>query len=102
MKDYDHVTVWLDYFNRHFRRSKGRRLAIAQCVFDPSLKELMDAAQEAGFSIKGHDDQARFPRRPFVRSGYIVIPKESSKTRILSRIAQSMVARRAKKSKNRQ
>ena len=48
MKDYEHVVIWLDYFNKTLPRNKGRRLSKEKCVFDPSLKELIDASNAAG------------------------------------------------------
>ena len=99
MKDYEHIVIWLDYFNKNLKRSKGRRLELKKCVFDPSLKELMDATTSAGFEITESDDKVRFPKRPFVRSGYIVLPKGSSKTIILNKISQKLISKRAKQTK---
>jgi signal recognition particle subunit SRP19 len=99
MKDYEHVVIWLDYFNKNLKKSKGRRLGLKRCVFDPSLKELMDATISAGFEITESDDKVRFPKRPFVRSGYIVLPKGSSKTIILNKISQKLVSKRSKQTK---
>jgi signal recognition particle subunit SRP19 len=99
MKDYEHIVIWLDYFNKNLKKSKGRRLGLEKCVFDPSLKELMDATKTAGFEITESDDKVRFPKRPFVRSGYVVLPKESSKTKILNKISEKLIAKRSKQSK---
>ncbi|MFB5632590.1 MAG: signal recognition particle subunit SRP19/SEC65 family protein [Nitrosopumilus sp.] len=99
MKDYEHIVIWLDYFNKNLKKSKGRRLGLEKCVFDPSLKELTDAAKDAGFEITESDDKVRFPKRPFVRSGYVVLPKGSSKTKILNKISEKLVAKRSKQSK---
>ncbi len=99
MKDYEHVVIWLDYFNKTLPRSKGRRVGRDGCVFDPSLNELSDAARAAGFKVVESEDSVRFPRRPYVRSGYIVLPKGSPKTRILDKISEKMVAKRSKQSK---
>ena len=99
MKDYEHVVIWLDYFNKNLKKSKGRRLGLEKCVFDPSLKELMDATTDAGFEITEHDEKVRFPKRPYVRSGYVVLPKGSSKTKILNKISEKLVAKRSKQSK---
>ena len=99
MKDYEHVVIWLDYFNKNLKKSKGRRQQLAKCVFDPSLKELIDATKAAGFEITESDDKVRYPKRPIVRSGYIVLPKGSSKTTILNKISEKLVAKRAKQSK---
>ncbi len=89
----------MDYFNKNLKKSKGRRLGLEKCVFDPSLKELMDATTSAGFEITESDDKVRFPKRPFVRSGYIVLPKGSSKTIILNKISQKLISKRAKQTK---
>ncbi len=99
MKDYEHVVVWLDYFNKTLPRNKGRRLEKNKCIFDPSLKELIDATKAAGFEISESDDKVRFPKRPYVRSGYVVLPKESSKTKILNKISEKLVEKRSKQSK---
>ena len=48
MKDYEHVVIWLDYFNKTLQRNKGRILSKEKCVFDQSLKELIDASNSAG------------------------------------------------------
>ena len=71
MKDYEHVVIWLDYFNKTLPRNKGRRLSREKCVFDPSLKELIDASTAAGLHAKETEEQARYPKRPNVRSGYL-------------------------------
>lgn len=99
MKDYDHVVIWLDYFNKTLPRNKGRRLEKEKCVFDPSLKELSDAVVAAGFEITETEEKVRYPRRPYVRSGYIVLPKGSTKTNILNKISEKLVSKRTKQTK---
>ena len=99
MKDYEHIVIWLDYFNKNLKKSKGRRQGLEKCVFDPSLKELVDATTSAGFEITESDDKVRYHKRPFVRSGYVVLPKGSSKTKILNRISEKLILKRSKQSK---
>ena len=41
----------------------------------------------------------RYPKRPYVRSGYIVLPKKEKKTTMLEKISQKLVSKRAKQSK---
>ena len=50
MKSYDHVVIWLDYFNKTLSRKKGRRLPKDKCVFDPSLNELIESSNAAGLN----------------------------------------------------
>ncbi len=99
MKDYEHVVIWLDYFNKTLSRAKGRRLGKERCIFDPSLKELIDATKTAGFEITESSDKVRFPKRSYVRSGYVVLPKETTKTMILNKISEKLVSKRSKQSK---
>jgi signal recognition particle subunit SRP19 len=99
MKDYEHVVVWLDYFNKTLPRDKGRKLSKEKCIFDPSLKELSDAAKSAGLELTETNETARFPKRPFVRSGYIILPKSGPKTKMLNKISEKLVSKRAKQSK---
>ena len=99
MKDYDHIVIWLDYFNKTLSRKKGRRLPKDKCIFDPSLNELIESTKAAGLEPTEIDDQARYPRRSYVRSGYIMLEKKSSKTKVLNKISEKLVAKRAKQSK---
>jgi signal recognition particle subunit SRP19 len=99
MKDYEHVVIWLDYFNKTLPRNKGRRLQKDKCVFDPSLNELIDATKAAGLEMKESDDKVRFPKRPYVRSGYVVLPKNMPKTKLLEKISEKLVSKRAKQNK---
>ena len=99
MKDYEHIVIWLDYFNKTLPRNKGRRLAKEKCVFDPSLNELIEAAKAAGFELTESDEKVRFPKRPYVRSGYIVLTKGEPKTKVLSKISERLVSKRAKQAK---
>ena len=99
MKDYEHIVVWLDYFNKTLPKKMGRKVSREKSVFDPSLKELVEAAKAAGFEPREENDQVRFPRRPFVRSGYIILAKVISKSKVLAKISEKLVAKRAKQSK---
>ena len=99
MIDYEHVVIWLDYFNKTLPRNKGRRLQKEKCVFDPSLNELVDASKAAGLEIKESDDKVRYPKRPYVRSGYVILPKNMAKTKLLEKISEKLVSKRAKQNK---
>ena len=81
-------------------RNKGRRLAKEKCIFDPSLKELIEATKAAGLEPKESEEQVRFPKRPYVRSGYIVLEKNTTKTNIMNKISEKLVSKREKQSKN--
>ena len=105
MKDYDHVIVWTDYFNRNLTRRKGRRVSKEMAIFDPSVQELIEASKSAGFTVSSDktNETARFPRRPYVRSGYVMLEKNENlqKSNILITLGGKIVQNRIKLSKKR-
>jgi signal recognition particle subunit SRP19 len=99
MKDYDNVILWLDYYNKGLSRAKGRKISKSLAIYDPSISELKEAAISLGYEIPPDqlNDAARFPRRPHVRSGYIMISKnDSMKNKIIRNIAEKMAQNRSK------
>ena len=99
MKDYENVIIWVDYYNKNLSRGKGRRISKSLAVYDPMITELVIAAESLGYQIENDqiNDRARFPRRPHIKSGYIMISKnESLKNKILKDIAEKVLLNRAK------
>ena len=99
MKDYDSVIIWVDYYNKNFSRGKGRKISKSMAVYDPMISELVAAAESLGYQIEKDqiNDSARFPKRPHIKSGYIMILKnESPKSKILKDVAEQMVLNRTK------
>ena len=99
MKDYDHQIVWLDYFNKNLSRKKGRKVSKNISVYDPTMQELIGASKtlELDFSEEDISNQARYPRRAFVKSGYIMISKRDKKSSVINQIAKEMIEARQQK-----
>lgn len=100
MKDYDHVILWLDYFNKNLRRRQGRKVKRDRAVFDPTVTELTEAIKSAGFEVASDtvNDHARFPRRSFVKSGYVMIGKKEgmNKSKLIDKVAEKLLQKRAR------
>jgi signal recognition particle subunit SRP19 len=96
MKDYDHQIVWLDYFNKNLSRKKGRKVSKNISVYDPTMQEMIGASKtlELDFSEEDINNQARYPRRAFVKSGYIMISKRDKKSSVVNQIAKEMIEAR--------
>lgn len=92
--------LWLDYFNKNLKRRQGRKVNREQAVFDPTVQELADAARAAGlqFSDQEMNSEARFPRRSFVKSGYIMVARKEGmkKSQIIDAVADRMLQKRNK------
>jgi signal recognition particle subunit SRP19 len=99
MKDYDHQIVWLDYFNKNLSRKKGRKVSKNISVYDPTMQELIGASKtlELDFVEEDINNQARYPRRAFVKSGYIMISKGHKKSSVINQIAKEMIEARQQK-----
>lgn len=99
MKDYENVILWLDYYNKGLSRAKGRKISKSLAIYDPSISELREAAISLGYDISPDqlNDTARFPRRPHIKSGYIMISKNSlMKSKIIKSISEKMIQNRSK------
>ena len=96
MKDYGYVIIWLDYFNKNLSKRKGRRISKKLAIYDPTLEELCKASKDLNLAISDENinNQARYPRRPYVRSGYLMLPKSEKKSNLLNKIARKLQERR--------
>jgi signal recognition particle subunit SRP19 len=99
MKDYDHQIIWLDYFNKNLSRKKGRKVGKNNSVYDPTMQELIDTSKtlELDLSEENINNQARYPRRSFLKSGYIMISKKEKKSTVVNQIAKKMIETRQQK-----
>jgi signal recognition particle subunit SRP19 len=95
LKDYDHVVLWLDYFNKNLKRRQGRKVKRDQAVFDPTVQELVEATRAAGFQLSDQEinNDARFPRRSFVKSGYVMVAKKEGikKSQMINAVANKLL-----------
>jgi signal recognition particle subunit SRP19 len=103
LKDYEHVVLWLDYFNKNLKRRQGRKVKRDQAVFDPTIQELVEATRAAGFQLSEQEvnSDARFPRRSFVKSGYVMVAKKEGikKSQIIDAVANKLLRSLQKSSK---
>jgi len=102
LKDYEHVVLWLDYFNKNLKRRQGRKVKRDQAVFDPTVQELVEATRAAGFQLSDEEinNDARFPRRSFVKSGYVMVAKKEGikKSQIVNAVATKLLRRSLQRS----
>ncbi len=60
------------------------------------MEELSKASKDLDLAISDENasNQARYPRRPYVRSGYLMLPKSEKKSNLLIQIAKKLQERR--------
>ena len=98
MKDYEHKIIWLDYFNKNLSRKKGRRANKDRAISDPKINELEHAAKSSGYNPTQTNAEVNYPRRAFVRSGYIMIDNKHPKSKVINTIGQKLQHFREKNS----
>jgi signal recognition particle subunit SRP19 len=98
LKDYDHSILWLDYFNKNLSRSKGRKVTRDLAIFDPSMTDLIEATKAVGYNLVTEEinDNCRYPKRPFVKSGYVMVGKNvgKNKSSIIQEVAEKMSSKK--------
>ena len=94
------MILWLDYFNKNLKRRQGRKVKRDRSVFDPTIPELTEATKAAGFDLSDTNvnDGARYPRRSFTKSGYVMVAKKdgNKKSQIIDSVAEKLLQRRSR------
>ncbi len=95
------MILWLDYFNKNLKRRQGRKVHHDKAIFDPTVQELADAAKAAGFVFSDQEirTDAKFPRRSFTKSGYVMVAKKEGikKSQMIREVADRLSQRKKQK-----
>ncbi|MFQ6095472.1 MAG: signal recognition particle subunit SRP19/SEC65 family protein [Candidatus Bathyarchaeia archaeon] len=89
MREKDRIILWPIYFDSTRTRSEGRRVPKKLAVRSPRLSDIQAAAQKLGLQFEVVPDAA-YPRSPWRRMGYISVPKNRPKNRLLKEIAENL------------
>ncbi len=89
MPDKDKLVIWPIYFDSTRSRRDGRMVSVQEGIKEPSLENVIAAAQKAGFKPE-IEKEKRHPKTWYESSGRILIPKKGPKSAALKRIARSL------------
>lgn len=81
--------IWPAYFNARYSRSEGRRVPKEKAVRDPSAQEIEKAATLLNLRPI-LEPGAAYPKRPWVKTGLILVDKKESKEEIIDKIAEEL------------
>ena len=90
MRKRDTFLLWPAYFDSNKTRLQGRRVPKNLAIVSPKLEEMQNATRSVGLHSEVVLD-VKYPKVPWQKTGYIVIPKKSSKTKIIRKIAEKLV-----------
>ena len=88
------LIFWPAYFDINNSWGKGRRISKNLAVRNISLEEIFEAAKDLSLNPVLNLDTA-FSKRPWEKTGHIVVDKKESKTETLKKIAVEIRNKRA-------
>ncbi|MCK5670400.1 signal recognition particle protein Srp19 [Candidatus Bathyarchaeota archaeon] len=83
------MRIWPAYFDIRYSRSEGRRVPRDRAIRDPKLDDLEKVSNKLGLNPIIQPDK-RYSRKPWKRSGVVLVDKKGSKTEIIKNIAKSL------------
>jgi len=69
---------------------QGRRVAKSLAITSPKLEEIQNAIESIGLRAEVVFD-AKYPKSPWQKAGYILIPKKGLKAKTMREIAKKLV-----------
>ncbi|MGD8505172.1 MAG: signal recognition particle subunit SRP19/SEC65 family protein [Candidatus Bathyarchaeota archaeon] len=90
MRKQDKILLWPAYFDSNKTRLEGRRVSKSLGITSPKLVEIQNAARSIGLQPEVVLD-VKYPKSPWQKTGYILIPKRDSKAKTIRRIARELV-----------
>jgi len=83
------IRIWPAYFDIRYSRSEGRRVPRDSAIRDPKLDDLEKVSHKLGLNPIIQPEK-RYSRKPWKRSGVVLVDKKGSKTEIIKNIAKSL------------
>lgn len=90
MRKQGKILLWSAYFDSNRTRMQGRRVAKSLAITSPKLEEIQNAIESIGLQAEVVFD-AKYPKSPWQKAGYILIPKKGLKAKTMREIAKKLV-----------
>lgn len=90
MRKKDKLVVWPAYFDSTKTRREGRRIPKSLAVPSPKILEIKEALEKLGLDYELILD-AGYPKTPWLKTGMLLVTKDSVKNDMIRRIAKLLV-----------
>jgi signal recognition particle subunit SRP19 len=90
MKKLDKAIIWPIYFDVARSRKDGRRVPKTLAVQLPKIDEVKLAVDRLGLKNEVRPE-AHFPKRPWIKSGMLLVEKKEAKEKIIQKIAKQLI-----------
>lgn len=99
MHQKDKIVIWPAYFDRTKSRGEGRRVPKRWAVLSPKLPEIKKIAEKLGLEYEVVPN-ASYPKTPWLKTGMLLVSKESPKQTMIKRIGKRISKSRKDTAKN--
>ena len=89
MRKKNSIILWSIYFDSTQTRKGGRRVSKNLAVSSPKIEDLQRAAKRLGLHPEVNFEAAH-PSRPWMKTGFLVLPKTESKTHVIKKVAKEL------------
>jgi len=90
MRKQDKIIIWPAYFDSTKTRKDGRRIPKSLAVPSPKILEIKDAVEKIGLEDELVAD-AGYPRKPWLKTGMLLVKKNEPKDQVIRRIAKQLL-----------
>jgi signal recognition particle subunit SRP19 len=95
MKKRNKLMIWPIYFDSEMTRADGRRVPKKIAIRAVKLEEILKAAENLGLNPLSRI-HASYSRKPWIKSGVVLVDKVDNKTILLRMLAQKIRSNRVK------
>ncbi|MEN2974278.1 MAG: signal recognition particle subunit SRP19/SEC65 family protein [Candidatus Caldarchaeales archaeon] len=86
----DGYTIWPVYFDKNIPRSRCRRVKLDLAVKNPSIEDIVKAAESLGWEVKV--EKGSYPSMWWIKTGKVLVKpdKSMSKNSLIKTLAQRL------------
>ncbi len=80
------ITIWPQYLNKNLSLKEGRKIALEDCVKDPTMNEIEKALKRLGLTYNVDKERA-YPGKWYEKSGRVLVEWEGTKLELIREIS---------------
>ncbi|WP_458456572.1 signal recognition particle subunit SRP19/SEC65 family protein [Methanobrevibacter sp.] len=80
------ITIWPQYLNKNLSLNQGRKIALEDCVKDPTMNEIEKALKRLGLKYN-IDKERAYPGKWYEKSGRVLVEWEGTKLELIREVS---------------
>ncbi|MBE6508538.1 MAG: signal recognition particle protein Srp19 [Methanobrevibacter sp.] len=80
------ITIWPQYLNKNLSLKQGRKIALEDCVKEPTMNEIEKALKRLGLKYN-IDKERAYPGKWYEKSGRVLVEWEGTKLELIKEVS---------------